>query len=28
MLSRDDPGRFALITLTLINLLNYIDRYV
>lgn len=28
ILSAEDPGRFALITLTLINLLNYTDRYV
>lgn len=28
ILSRHDPGRYALITLTCINLLNYIDRYI
>ena len=28
VLSRHDPGRYALITLTAINLLNYIDRYI
>ena len=28
MFSKEDKGRYALITLTLINLLNYIDRYV
>lgn len=28
ILSAEDPGRYALIVLTLINLLNYIDRYV
>jgi len=28
ILSRHDPGRYALITLTAINLLNYIDRYI
>jgi hypothetical protein len=28
ILSAGDPGRYALLTLTLINLLNYVDRYV